>query len=264
MNPFFAMDNGIVDAVRDTPAKQVAMLKELGYDGLSYRVKPDLPQMVEELDKAGLKMFALFTNPTIDADGVWWDSGLESALDVLAGRDVLVWPTIKSNTFGLSDPAGDDRAVELVRRLSDMAGARGLRVALYPHWHWWLERLDDALRVLEKANCSNVGVSFGLCHWLLVEKDGGAGIPDALRRALPHLSVATINGTEPSGDNYATMIQTLDRGAFDVGAVLKLLHVSGYMGPIGLQAYGLEGNVYDNLSRSMGAWRRFNEARSRM
>jgi len=59
------------------------------------------------------------------------------------------------------------------------------------------------------------------------------------------------------GDTYATMIQTLDRGAFDVEAVLKSLRDLAYSGPIGLQGYGIEGDVYDNLSRSIDAWRKF-------
>lgn len=258
--PFFVMDNGISDDAHATPASQVAVVKELGYDGISYRVKPDLPDMLDALDNAGLRMFALFTNPMINTDGIWWDENLEQALDLLAGRDTLVWPTINSRTFALSDPAGDDAAVELVRSLAEMAAQRGLRVALYPHWNWWMARHDDALRIIEKAQCPNVGISFGLCHWLLVEKDGGAGIADAIKRCLPHLMAVTINGSEPTGDTYATMIQTLDHGTFDVAPVIKQLQTIGYTGPIGLQCYGIQGNIRDNLTRSITAWRKITRA----
>jgi len=49
----------------------------------------------------------------------------------------------------------------------------------------------------------------------------------------------------------------LDRGSFDVRQLLKALNELGYTGPIGLQGYGIGGDVYENLKRSMEAWRRF-------
>ena len=255
-SPFFAMDNGIQDSVYDTPQKQAALIKDLGYDGISYRLSPDLPEMLRALDAAGLRMFALFITPTIDTDGFRFDPRLEEALDLLAGRNVLLWPTINSSSFPLSDPAGDRVAAQLVRALADMAHARGLRVALYPHFNWWLQRLDDALRIAERVDDPAVGVTFTLCHWLMVEKDSGSGISDALKRALSRLFAVTINGSEPSGDSYATMIQTLDRGTFEVQPVIKVLQDVGYGGPVGLLGYGLEGSVHDSLSRSMTAWQK--------
>jgi len=34
---------------------------------------------------------------------------------------------------------------------------------------------------------------------------------------------------------------------------------SGYTGPIGLQGYGIGGNAYENLKRSMNAWRQLSK-----
>jgi len=55
------------------------------------------------------------------------------------------------------------------------------------------------------------------------------------------------------------LIQTLDRGSFDVYQVLVTLRRLGYTGPIGLQCYGVKGDRRENLKRSIGAWRGFVE-----
>jgi len=39
--------------------------------------------------------------------------------------------------------------------------------------------------------------------------------------------------------------------------LLAALKEVGYTGPIGLQCYGIQGDVRDNLTRSIAAWREF-------
>ena len=67
--------------------------------------------------------------------------------------------------------------------------------------------------------------------------------------------MVTINGADP-GESWNELIQTLDRGSFDTGQILDVLQDIGYQGPIGLQGYGIGGDVRDNLTHSMRAWRR--------
>ena len=69
---------------------------------------------------------------------------------------------------------------------------------------------------------------------------------------MPYLFVVTINGSSREGS-----IETLDKGEFDVYKFLKKLNEFGYTGPIGLQGWGLGGDVRENLARSMNAWRQF-------
>ncbi|MCX7049030.1 MAG: hypothetical protein NTX50_26540, partial [Candidatus Sumerlaeota bacterium] len=95
---------------------------------------------------------------------------------------------------------------------------------------------------------------FNLCHWLRVT--GGKDLEATLKQAMPYLFVVTINGADKDGKDWKTLIQTLDRGTYSVEEALKTLHRLGYQGPIGLQGYGIGGNVQDNLMRSMEAWRR--------
>ena len=71
------------------------------------------------------------------------------------------------------------------------------------------------------------------------------------------LHVVTINGAdkgETKEMSWNRLIQNLDVGTYDVGALLRGLHRIGYRGPVGLQGYGIGGDVAENLRRSMDAW----------
>ena len=255
-NEFFAMDTGTIDANHRTAAAQVEMLKELGYAGLAYwegnpeRGDYGLAEMLGELDKNGLKIYPLYYGVWLDEERAKYDEGMKDAIKLLKGRSGTVWLHIMSEKYKKSSPEGDERAVEIVREIADMAHESGVRVALYPHVNDWLERVSDAVRVVQKVNRRNVGVTFNLFHWLRVE--GQENMEEVMRLAMPYLFAVTINGSSPEGT-----IETLDKGEFDVYKFLKTLNELGYAGPIGLQGYGLKGDVRDNLSRSMEAWRGF-------
>jgi len=155
-----------------------------------------------------------------------------------------------SEEYEKSSPEGDERAVEIIREVAGMADDAGVRVALYPHINEWLERHDDALRVVEKVGKGNVGLSFNLFHRLRIE--GEEGIDEQLERLRPYLFTVTINGSSKTGS-----IETLDSGEFDIYKLLSTLKGLGYGGPVGLQGWGIKGDVRENLARSMAAWRKF-------
>jgi sugar phosphate isomerase/epimerase len=255
-NEFFAMDTGTIDANHVTAKAQVEMLKELGYAGLAYwegnpkRGDYGLADVLGELDKNGLKIYPLYYGVWLDEDKPKYDEGMKEAIKLLKGRDGIIWLHIMSEKYKKSSLDGDERAVEIVRQIADMAHESGLRVALYPHVNDWLERVGDAVRVAEKVNRRNVGVTFNLFHWLRVE--GQENMEEVMKLAMPYLFMVTINGSSPEGS-----IETLDKGEFDVYKFLRKLNKLGYTGPIGLQGYGLKGDVRENLSRSMKAWRGF-------
>ena len=252
-NPFFAMDTGTKDATHQTAKAQAEMLKELGYPGIGGSLD-NLSEMLDELDKNGLKLFAVYTGAWLDTDKEKYEPRLREAIKLLKGRGTILWLFIQSSQHKLSSPEGDPRAVEIVREIADMADESGLKVALYPHTNFWLERVEDAIRVAEKVNRKNVGVTFNLCHWLMVDKE--ESMEAQLKLAMPYLYVVTINGADSGGKDWTTLIQTLDRGTFDIHKFLKTLKALGYTGPIGLQHYGIKGDARENLQRSLAAWRR--------
>ncbi len=252
-NPFFAMDTGTKDANHQTAKSQAEMLRELGYTGMGYGGFDGLSEMLGKLDKNGLKMFAVYTGAWIDREKEKYDPRLKEGVKLLQGRGAMIWLFIQSEKHKPSSPEGDARAVEIVREIADAARDCGLGVALYPHTGFWLERVEDAVRVAKKLDRKNVGVTFNLCHWLRVDRE--ENMKPLMELAMPHLFLVTINGADSGGKDWSQLIQTLDRGSFDIYNFLKTLRGLGYGGPIGLQHYGIKGDASENLKRSMEAWR---------
>ena len=257
-NPFFVFDNGIKDAKHKTAKEQIEMVKELGYDGIGGRLDKELGSLLKELDKNGLRMYAVYFGANIDADQEKYSSELKGAMELLKGRNTIMWLYIQSKNLKPSATEGDSRAVEIIQEIADMAAENGLRVALYPHTSFWLEKVEDAIRMAKKVNRKNVGVTFNLCHWL--RTDDEKNMRSMITSAMPHLFVVSINGADSGGEDWKTLIQTLDRGSFNMRRFLRTLNRAGYTGPIGLQCYGIGGDAYDNLSRSIDAWKRLNKS----
>ena len=253
-NPFFAMDTATKDDKHKTAKEQVEMVKELGYAGIGCTAGEGVGEMLEELDKNGLRLFAVYLGANIDADQQKYGPELKEAIEVLKGRNAILWLFVQSKKLKPSSLEGDARAVQIIREIADMAAESRLRVALYPHTGFWVERVEDAIRVAKKVDRKNVGVTFNLCHWL--RTDDEKNMKPLIKSAMPHLFVVSINGADSGGKDWKQLIQTLDRGSFNILRFLKVLKKSGYTSPIGLQGYGIGGDAYENLKRSMSAWRK--------
>ncbi|MBN2315493.1 MAG: DUF1080 domain-containing protein [Sedimentisphaerales bacterium] len=253
-NPFFAFDNAATDEKHKTLKEQVAMLKELGYDGISSRGGEHLAEMAKELDEHDLRLFSVYLGINIDPDQPAYGPELLDAIEVMKGSNGMLWLFLQSKKLKPSDPTGDERAVEIIRDIADKAEKANLRIALYPHYAFWLERVEDSLRIVKKVNRKNVGATFNLCHWLRIDDE--KNMKSLIEKAMPHLFVVTINGADSGGKDWKTLIQTLDRGTFNMRRFLTTLYECGYTGPIGFQGYGIGGDAHDNLTRTMDAWRK--------
>jgi sugar phosphate isomerase/epimerase len=257
-NPFFAMDTGVIDESHKSAKSQVDMLKELGYAGIGYWERnpangaTGLAEMLGELDKSNLKMFGAYFTIKLEEPAEKYIPLIEDSIRSLAGRKSTIWIAMTSDVHQKSTVGGDEQAVAIISRIADIANKNGVAVALYPHEDFWLEKIEDAVRVAEKINRRNVGVVFNLYHWLKTDKP--ANMATAVAKAMPYLLVVTINGTTEAGS-----IETLDRGTFDVYRFLKAIKQAGFTGPVGLQGYGIGGDVRENLRRSMQTWRDFSQ-----
>ena len=244
-NPFFAMDTATGGG---TPAAQAEMLKELDYAGMSCAVNHDIPAVLKELGGRELKLFAVYAGAQLGPDGPSYPAKLPQVIEQLKGRETIIWLTINGNA-----PEAEEQTVKVVREVADLAGEAGLRVALYPHAGFYMARLSDAVRLAEKADRANVGVTFNLCHWL---KEGRPEkMLTEIRAAAPRLFVVTINGADRQGTSWKQLIQPLDQGDFDVGGFLTALRNAGFRGPVGFQGYGIGGDARENLRRTMAAWK---------
>jgi sugar phosphate isomerase/epimerase len=251
--PFFPFCIDWHDAKKRNPEQQATMLKELGYEGVGHIWLQNIPERLRTLDAAGLKLFQITMSVDITPGKQAYDPQLKEIMPLLKGRGVQF--LLLMNGMKPSDPAGDARAVEIVREISNLATTAGAQVLLYPHSNMWMEREEDCVRVADKVDRPNVGVMFNLCHWLRVSKD--RNYEPLLAKAMPRLWSVSINGADDFDpkDGWSHYIQPLGRGSFDVYAMLETLKRSGFNGPIGLQCYGIPGDVRDHLAESLGVWR---------
>jgi sugar phosphate isomerase/epimerase len=262
-NPFFVFNNGVQDATYDTPAKQVALVKRLGYDGMEKNGLDGFAEVQAELDRQGLKLFTVYVSVNLDPGEPAYDPRLPEVVRSLKGRPTMLWLNLTSRggTYAPSSREGDEAALAAIGEVADLARASGLRVMLYPHVWLWLESVDHAIELVEKLGRPDVGLTFNLPHWLAQTRPGDEkGLRDLLVRARAHLFAVSINGATNVADKsdratiWKSLIQPLGQGTFDTYALLETLVDLGFDGPVGLQCYDIPGDKAEILARSMAAW----------
>ncbi len=262
-NAFFAMDT----IARGGPEVVVPLLKELGYAGLGGQAGDEV--MARALEDKGLTMFNGYLTLSFDDEKPALDDRLRGALDRMKGHHGALWLAVQKVTragvaFAKSSPEADDIVLAKLREVADYAQAREVRVALYPHTGMWIEHVEDALRVANKLNRPDVGVTFNLCHWLKVEGAERDPLP-VLKAALPHLMFVTICGAD-MGDTktmgWDRLIQPLGSGTYDVAVFMQKEQNAGYQGPVGFQGYGIKQEPREVLIKTMAAWRGFGLGRA--
>ena len=253
--PFFPFCIDWHDAKKRNFEQQAVMLKELGFDGVGHIWLDKVEERLKTLDAAGLILYQITMVVEVGPGKQPYDANrFKQVCALIEGRHVQF--CLLLNGMKPSDPAVDPHAVEILQAMSDQTRPSGSQLLLYPHQGSWVERIEDSMRVADKVNRPNVGVMFNLCHWLRGDKS--RDYRPLLKQAMPRLWAVSINGADefddkPGWDHY---IQPLDNGSFDVGALLKTLKELGYKGPIGLQCYGIGGDVREHLARSMTAWQK--------
>ena len=241
------------DSAKRSLEEQAVMLEELGYSGMGHLWLDNLKERCETLDAHGLKLYQITLRVSLDPDQEAYDPRLEEALPLLDGRGVQLLAIMTG--MAPSDPAGDERGVEIIREMADMAAPYGAEVLIYPHTGDWMQRFEDAVRVAKEVDRPNVGVMFNLCHWLKV--DGKSDLRTQLEEGLHYLRAVSIHGADTAEEIHAgtgNWIQPLGLGSYDVGALLTLLHEIKYKGPIGLQCWGIPGDAKTHLAQSMKGW----------
>ena len=254
--PFFAFDNG-VGRGEWNPEQQAEVLAELGYDGIGYTGLKNVPSLLEAMRKHNLRVFSTYLAVDLEPGTLAYDPALPQAVKQFEGSGAALWLHVHAK--GASAGSMDDRAVEVIGNIADMAKESGLPVVLYPHTGFYVATTSDAVRLVSKLRRENVGVSFNLCHFL--RQTDESELEDRLAEAAPYLSLVSINGCD-SGDTQSMgwdrLIQRLDKGSFDVKRVLQLLQQHGYQGPVGLQCYQIKGDIRDSLRLSIKAWKNLN------
>jgi len=247
---FFVFGYALRDAGIATK-EQGKLLRELEYNGMGHVGYEGLAGVVQELDRNGLRMFSIYVRVQLDEGKPKYSPRLKETIQILAGRDAMLIVTINSRKYKPSETAGDDKAVKIIREINELAVANGVRVALYPHYDFWMGRFEDSVRMAEKVDRKNVGSVFSLCHWL---REGGGDMRSLLERSIDHLFMVVIHGADHKGGRKE-LIQLLGNGDYDVYPLFQILKELGYSGPFGLLHYRVAGDIRESLAQAMKVWR---------
>ena len=257
-NAFYAMDTAFRRPGLTT-AQQFALVKELGYAGIGWHEEP--PQRAkanaEAMAKVGLKMHAIYCPAKVTPKGELTHSAkLRDLMAALKGHGTIIWLHIGGKGPAFKSLTGSEPLVRTLRDLSDVAKANGLRIAIYPHVGEWTARFADAVTLAKVVKHAHFGVSFNLCHAMAMGEE--KAIVSLLDKAKDVLVTATICGADAgvTGGQWRRLIQTLDKGTYDVGIVLRKLRQIGFTGPIGFQGYGIKGDARSILTATMAGWKR--------
>jgi sugar phosphate isomerase/epimerase len=181
---------------------------------------------------------------------------LEKLMAALKGRGTIIWLHIGGKGPVFASLTGKEPLVRALRGLADLAAKYKLRVAVYPHVGEWTARVGDATTLAKLVNHPHFGMTFNLCHCLAMGDE--ENIPKLLTEAKSVLMTVTINGADKGvkGGQWHRLIQTLDKGTYDTGIVLRTLRQIRFVGPVGFQGYGIAGDARSILAPSINAWRK--------
>ena len=255
--PFFVFEDGLWNAKSDDAVYWSNLIKDSGFDGVELIGLEKVDAMLPVLKQNNLKLFTLYIQVDIDKN-VPYDARLKDYIKKYEGEITHLWIHVHSDEFKSSDVKGDKKCVKIISELADFAAGYGVKIAFYPHAGFWVEKVDDGVRLAKKINKPNVGTVFNLCHFL--KKDEKDKIAEKLKNAMPYLFLVSINGADDGDTNYFNwdrLIQPLGRGDYDVFNVLKILKELGYHNPVGLQCYNIKGQPEDSLKESVIAWKKY-------
>jgi sugar phosphate isomerase/epimerase len=270
-NPFFVFNNGVKDEQYDTPEKQMKLLADNGYDGMEKNGLDHFEEVYQALQAHELDLYTIYVNVNLDNPEQAYDPRLEEVLRMTAGSGAMPWLYVTSQQYPPSSSEYDSLAVPILQEIADMAQRYDTRVMLYPHMWFWVESVEDALRVAQKVNRRNFGLTFNLCHYLAHRNRAGidpwAGLDTLARNTMPYLFALSLNGADARDpdqqDIWDSFIQPLGSGDFDTYRFLKTFKELGFEGPVGLQCYNIQQDKAHHLRQSMQSWKAYREQYAR-
>ncbi|MGD1891524.1 MAG: sugar phosphate isomerase/epimerase family protein [Cyclobacteriaceae bacterium] len=266
-NPLFVFNNGVKDSVYDTVEEQMKLLLDNGYPGMEKQGLDNFDEVYQALLNNNLKLYTIYVNINLDNPQQPYDPRLEEVFKKISGTDAMPWFFVTSQQYPPSSAEYDTLAVPILQRVADLAQQYNIRVMLYPHRNFWIEKVEDAIRVAHQVNRRNLGITFNLCHYLAncynQKVNPTEQLSELAKAAKPYLFAISLNGadttpTDPS-DIWASFIQPLGEGSFDTYAFLKTFLDLGFKGPVGLQCYSIDQDKAVHLKKSQQTWGAYQE-----
>ncbi|MDF9799894.1 sugar phosphate isomerase/epimerase [Catalinimonas alkaloidigena] len=269
-NPFFVFNNGLKDAQYDSPEAQVQLLLDNGYDGMEKEGLENFEEVLNELHENDLKLFTIYINVNLDNPEQPYDPRLEEVFQKIQGTGAMPWLYVTGKQHPSSSPEYDQIAIPILQQIADMAQQYGTKVMLYPHMYYWVECIEDAMRVAAKVDRPNLGYTFNLCHFLAHKNREGVdpvqAYPLLAKQSMPRLFAISVNGADihaSDPDNiWQSYIQPLGEGNFDTYQFVKTFVDLGFNGPVGLQCYNIKEDKAVHLQKSMQSWRKYQQRMS--
>ncbi|MBC8032692.1 MAG: TIM barrel protein [Chitinophagaceae bacterium] len=264
-NDFFPLHNIIRgDSTYNTFYKQVALIKEAGYDAIEINNVESFEGMKAALDKNRFRASYFYVKLTLNAP--YMDTRVKEYIHQLKGTQTIIAPFVLSNArFPVGSHLADTLVVRLVRQVADWAKEAGLQVAIYPHAGFYVERTDHALQLITDARKKNLGLTFNLCHWLATTTASERnGLKAHLKVLKPHLKMITICGANDVITTKANMwndyILPLGTGSYDTYGLLKYcLNDLKLKVPVGVQCYDIKGDKYQLVYNTIKVWKQYRE-----
>lgn len=221
------------------------------WDGRNWQLARELASVRERfgLDVAGV--YVVLDLALGEADPR--NSGILKLIETMP-EGSIVDLAIKSAGNGLrpSDPQGDAAVIAWLRKALTVAERHGIRVLIYTHIQFWVEKHSDAIRLCERVAHPNLGLTFSALQWYARD---GQNLGAMLKRAMPFLRQANLSGSRLSPQGFFEMatIEPVDTGELDNFAVVSSLIRLGYKGLLGYNGWHEGGDSYSKLERSLRA-----------
>ena len=258
-NTFYVFNNCVrtLPGAPDELDDQIALIKDLGYDGMGGHHSQDNLVLLDALNKAGLQMPEVYWPVTLlDSGEVSFDQRLLEIIRKAAHTELLVTLVLSTESKIDDRESGDQLFAAGIAEIADYAIQYDAKIAVYPHVGNYCETVDQTLRMATMINRDNAGMVFNLCHFLKVE--GEKDWKTQLKKALPYVYMVSLNGTD-SGDTQAMdwdrLIQPLGEGTFDTFEVVRFLKDQDYGEKYGLQCYNIKQDCEIALKKSMATWK---------
>lgn len=259
MSQLYAMDTFFTTSLGTyTIDSRCQILNELGYDGTHLtiwdaRTAAAIPHFVASAQQHKLAINGIYFMLDI-ANPVAAQATIAHIASIPVATTIEVAVFAERPGLHLTDPSYDNHAIAYLQQICALASHHGHQIVLYPHVNFWLETTSDALRICQAVNHPALGISFNAYHWYAL---GNRDIHATLATMAPYLRAANICGSRmnPAGSPMPATIELIDQGELDMFVVLCALRHVGYTGPIGLQGFGIGGDVYSKLRHSRHVFR---------
>ena len=254
------MDTWFTRGSGDSPytlATRCAMLQELGFHHCYLTVwseheLAELEQLPGLAQQHGLTVAGVYV--VLDATQPVSDSLAAQVVDRMPPGGAVELAISHTSADRTSDPSGDKDAIRAVGELLDRGRSKNIAVRLYPHFDFWMERVDDGVRLCRALDNERLGVVFCLWHWLVVD---GEHLHRRLSESAPWLRGVNVSGFTVTPGQRAAVVPLGD-GDVDLFPVLASIR-HHFPGPIAWQGYGIKGDTYHKLAHSVAVWQRLSE-----